>query len=159
MTSQLDLEYMELSMEEAKAAARSNEVPVGALLVRHGVILAKARNATINSKSALAHAELLALEAALAGTGDRYLAGATLYTTLEPCSMCAGALLLARVSRVVIAAVDPKSGAFGSLYNLAVDPRLNHSVEVCYGVLADEASGLLRSFFESRRNSGSLPLE
>ena len=116
-----------------------------------GEVVARAHNQTVASHSALAHAEMLALQQAVLKVGDRYLSTAEVYVTLEPCLMCAGALLLARVRRLVFAARDPKAGACGSLYNLCVDPRLNHEIEVVPDVLATEAGTLLQSFFQRRR--------
>lgn len=151
-----DDDFMELALAEARLAFASDEVPVGAVIVNAGEVIARAHNATMAQRSALAHAEMLALRDAIVATGDRYLSDATIYASLEPCAMCAGALVLARVQRLVYAASDPKAGACGSLYNLCVDPRLNHEIEVrAGGPYEEEAGALLRSFFRKRR-SGSL---
>lgn len=142
---------MRLCIALATAADQLDEVPVGAIVVVDGEVVARAHNQTVASHSALAHAEMLALQQAVLKVGDRYLSTAEVYVTLEPCLMCAGALLLARVRRLVFAARDPKAGACGSLYNLCVDPRLNHEIEVVPDVLATEAGTLLQSFFQRRR--------
>lgn len=147
-----DAHFMELALAEARRAFAREEVPVGAVIVRDGEVIARAHNATIANRSAVAHAEMLALGDAVRLTGDRYLPDATVYVTLEPCAMCAGALVLARVRRLVFAASDPKAGACGSLYNLCADPRLNHEIEVfAGGPLEEDAAALLRSFFRERR--------
>ncbi|MHB1733851.1 nucleoside deaminase [Ferrimicrobium sp.] len=146
-----DDDRMQLCLALATEADQLDEVPVGAIVVIDGEVVAKAHNQTVACRSALAHAELLALQQALLQVGDRYLSTAEVYVTLEPCAMCTGALLLARVRRLVFAARDPKAGACGSLYNLCVDPRLNHEIEVTPDVLAEEAGVLLQSFFQRRR--------
>ena len=142
---------MAAAMAEARAAGEAGDVPVGAVVVVDGEIVARAGNAKEASGDPTAHAEILALRAAAAAGGAWRLPGATVYATLEPCPMCAGALVAARVARVVFATPDPKAGACGSLYNLCVDPRLNHELEVTPGVAAAEAAELLRSWFAGRR--------
>lgn len=137
----------------AESAEASGEVPVGAVLVLEDRIIAGAANAPIGNNDPTAHAEVLALRAAGDRIGNYRLPGSTLYVTLEPCPMCAAALVHARVSRLVYAAADPKSGAAGTVMDLARDPRLNHQLTVDGGVLADEASAQLRSFFRARRAS------
>lgn len=150
---EVDSRFMELALAEARLASEEGEVPVGALVVRAGQVIARAHNATVQQRNALAHAELLAITQAMQATGDRYLTASTVYVTLEPCAMCAGALVLARIQRLVFATFDPKAGACGSLYNLCVDPRLNHEIEVSSGgPLAEQAASLLRSFFQARRS-------
>lgn len=142
---------MARALELARAAARVGEVPVGAVLVRGGRLIREAHNRTVADADPTAHAEVVALRAAAAGQGDFRLEEHTLYVTLEPCAMCCGAIVLARVPRVVYAAPDPKAGMAGSLGNLLQDPRLNHRCAVTPGVLADEAGALLRGFFRERR--------
>jgi tRNA(adenine34) deaminase len=145
---------MQAALRLARAASVREEVPVGAVIIAEGEILAEAHNETVQRGDPTAHAELLALRDAAEVVGSWRLEGTTLVVTLEPCPMCAGALVAARVDQVVFGAADPKAGACGSLYNLAVDPRLNHEVEVVSGVRADEAAMLLTGFFEERRGAG-----
>ena len=142
---------MARALEQARLGAIRGEVPVGALIVREGQLLAEAHNRTVLDSDPTAHAEVVAVRRAAARQGAWRLDGATLYVTLEPCAQCAGALVLARVDRVVYAASDPKAGMAGSLGNLLQDARLNHRVELTTGVLADASSQLLRDFFRSRR--------
>ncbi|HSM35161.1 MAG TPA: tRNA adenosine(34) deaminase TadA [Longimicrobiales bacterium] len=142
---------MRRALELARAAGAREEVPVGALVVRDGQVLAEASNRMRTDADPTAHAEILALRAAGAALGDWRLEGAALYATLEPCAMCAGAAVLARVERIVYAAADPKAGMVGSLACIPADPRLNHRADVTAGVLAGEAGELLRSFFRDRR--------
>ena len=146
-----DERYMLEAVKEAARAAEEGEVPVGAVIVKDGQIIARAHNRIEASRRSSAHAEMLALEAAEEMLGAKWLTGATMYVTLEPCSMCAGAMVLARIARLVIGTDDPKTGACGSLYNIASDERLNHSIEITRGVLAEECSALLKEFFRSRR--------
>ncbi len=146
-----DLRFMRCALEEARKAAERGEVPVGAVVVRGEEILAAAYNERETTKDPTAHAELLALRRAAARTGSWRLTGCTLYTTLEPCPMCAGALHAARISRLVYAAPDPKAGAAGTLYDLPADPRLNHTYPYTSGTLQNEAIALLRDFFKQRR--------
>lgn len=145
-----DEEYMRLALDEAERAAALDEVPVGAVVVRRGAIVAKAHNTRETGKCALDHAELLAIRDACRAAGGWRLNDTTLYVTLEPCPMCAGAILNARIDRVVIGARDPRAGAFGSLFNLN-DLPLNHKSEIVEGVLADESAALLSSFFKRKR--------
>jgi tRNA(adenine34) deaminase len=142
---------MEVALDEAAAATAHDDVPVGAVVLRDGEIVARRHNEREKAGDPTAHAEILALRDAAEAHGSWRLDGVTLVVTLEPCVMCAGALLAARVSRVVFGAPDPKAGACGSLYNVAVDPRLNHQVDVVRGVRADEAARLLTDFFALRR--------
>ena len=144
---------MAVALEEAERSGAAGEVPIGAVVVVGGRIVAQAGNRRERDRDPTAHAEVLALRAAAADLGTWRLAGATLVVTLEPCPMCAGALLAARVDRVVFGAVNTDSGACGTLYNLCVDPRLNHEVEVVPGVRAAAAAALLDRFFADRRPS------
>ena len=148
-----DEELMQLALEEARAAEALGEVPVGAVVVVDGEVVARAHNRRQADADPSAHAELLALRAACAAARSWRLPEAEVFVTLEPCPMCAGALLAARVARVVFGAADPKAGALGSLYNLGVDPRLPHELEVRGGVRAEECGELLRSFFSLRRDA------
>lgn len=142
---------MARALELARSAAARDEVPVGAVLVRQETLLAEASNRTRVDSDPSAHAEIVAIRAAAAQQGDWRLLDTTLYVTLEPCAMCAGAIVLARIPRVVFAAHDPKAGMAGSLSNLLQDDRLNHRCEVVSGVLAAPASRMLKSFFVARR--------
>ncbi|MGH9149206.1 MAG: tRNA adenosine(34) deaminase TadA [Acidimicrobiales bacterium] len=148
-----DAETMALALAEAERAPAHGDVPVGAVVLRDGAVVAQRHNERERSGDPTAHAEMLALRdaAQAAGGGGWRLDGATLVVTLEPCPMCAGALIAARVARVVFGAADPKAGACGSLYNLCADPRLNHEVVVTAGILAERSAGLLSGFFERRR--------
>ncbi|MGI8752591.1 MAG: nucleoside deaminase [Acidimicrobiales bacterium] len=147
---------MAAALIAARAAGDAGDVPVGAVVVVDGRVVAVAGNAREATLDPTAHAEILALRRAAAAIGSWRLGEATVYATLEPCPMCAGALVAARVARVVFAAPDPKAGACGSLYNLCVDPRLNHEIEVTAGVRGAEASELLRSWFATCR-AGTVP--
>ena len=140
------------ALKLAQQAAEKGEVPVGALLVRGDVLIAEAFNLREAHGSPIAHAEMLVLQAASEKIGNWRFVDTTLYVTLEPCPMCAGAIVLARIPRVVYATTDPKSGAAGTLYNILQDERLNHRVELVSGVLAEESGALLKSFFRQRRN-------
>ena len=142
---------MRAALAEAERAAENDDVPIGAVVARAGEVLAAAGNGRELRRDPTAHAEVLALRAAAEALGGWRLPDTTLYVTLEPCAMCAGAIVLARVPRVVYAAPDPKAGAAGSVLNVLAEPRLNHRPEVESGVLADEAAALLRTFFSTRR--------
>jgi len=142
---------MREALDEARRGFADGEVPVGAVVVVGGAIVGRARNAPVALTDPTAHAEVLALRAAGLETGNYRLKGATLYATVEPCAMCCGAALHARVTRVVYGAADPKAGAVTSLYRLLDDSRLNHRATATGGILADECAALLRRFFESRR--------
>ena len=146
-----DLEAMDLALGEARSAGEEGDVPVGAVVVAGGKVVAAAGNRREATGDPTAHAEVIALRAAAVALGTWRLSDATLYVTLEPCPMCAGALVAARVARLVFACADPKAGACGSLYNLCVDPRLNHELEVVAGVRREEASQLLSGWFAERR--------
>jgi tRNA(adenine34) deaminase len=143
--------WMARALELARAARIRGEVPVGAVLVRDGRLLTEGHNRTVSDSDPTAHAEVVALRAAARIQGDFRLVDATLYVTLEPCAMCAGAIVLARVPRVVYAAGDPKAGMAGTLGNLLQDERLNHRCEVRSGVSAEASADLLRAFFRERR--------
>ena len=147
---------MREALEEARHGAAAGEVPVGAVLVMDGAIVARAHNAPIGSSDPTAHAEVLALREAARKAGNYRLPGATLYATLEPCAMCCGAALQARVARVVYGARDPKGGAVESVARLADSPRVNHRMQTLGGVLADECGAVLSAFFESRRSRGGV---
>jgi tRNA(adenine34) deaminase len=142
---------MRLALERAEAARAHGDVPVGAVVVRDGRVMATAGNEREQRGDPTAHAEILALRAAANAAGDWHLDGATVYVTLEPCVMCAGALVAARVERLVYGPQDPRAGAALSLYNVVCDPRLNHQIEITSEVLAGECARLLRDFFEGRR--------
>ncbi len=146
-----DVAFMQLALEQARLAGAAGEVPVGAVMVRDGVVVTGAGNRTIRDQDATAHAESLVIREASRLAGSWRLDGHTLYVTLEPCAMCAGALVLSRVDRVVFAAWDPKAGMAGSIADLLRHPRLNHRPEVQGGVLEAEGGALLRGFFAARR--------
>ena len=148
-----DERFMLEAIKEAAKAASEGEVPVGAVIVKDGVIVARTHNLIESSRRSSAHAEMLAIEAAEEKLGAKWLTGATMYVTLEPCSMCAGALVLSRISRLVIGTDDPKTGACGSLYDIAGDARLNHRIETERGVLGGICSEQLREFFRNRRKT------
>jgi tRNA(adenine34) deaminase len=143
--------WMDEAIAEAELAAAHDDVPIGAIVVRDEEVLARAHNRREVDRDPTAHAELLALRAASQTLDTWRLEGCTLYVTLEPCTMCAGALVLARLDRVVFGADDPKAGAVGALYDIPRDPRLNHRVEVVRGIEAERCGDLLRSFFATRR--------
>jgi len=143
---------MDLALDEARRAEGAGEAPIGAVIVSaDGNILARGFNQPISSHDPTAHAEIIALREACGNLKNYRLTGATIYCTLEPCVMCAGALVHARVARLVYGAADPKAGAAGSIYNVATDPRLNHQIEVMCGVREPECRLLLQTFFERRR--------
>jgi tRNA(adenine34) deaminase len=152
-----DVRWMRVALEHARAAHARGEVPVGAVLVCDGAVVSEGANANIREGDATVHAEMVALRGAHARTGERILAGTTLYVTLEPCAMCAGAIVLARVDRVVFGAWDEKAGMAGSVEDLLRHPKLNHRPEVKGGVLAEECSTVLSSFFKDRRTSREMP--
>ena len=144
---------MRAALDDARSAAASGDVPVGAVVVQYDAVIARAANRTVRDQDPTAHAELLAIRAASAALGSWRLEGCTLYVTLEPCAMCAGAIVLGRVPRVVIGAWDPKAGMGGSVGDLLRHPRLNHRPEVAGGVLEEECGALLRDFFAARRRA------
>ncbi len=147
----LDEQFMRNAMAIALDGTRQNEVPIGTVIVRNGLIVAGANNRTVRDQDATAHAELIAIRDASAELDRWRLDDCTLYVTLEPCAMCAGAIVLSRISRVVFGAWDPKAGMAGSVGDLLRNPRLNHTPEVQGGLLADACGELLKNFFESRR--------
>lgn len=146
-----DYDFMKEALKEADEAYRRGEVPVGAVLVREGNILARAHNCPIAKNDPSAHAEMLVLRQAAEIIGNYRLAGTELYVTLEPCIMCAGAIVHARVERVIFGARDPKCGAVVSLYNILDDKRLNHQVKITEGILQDECGGIISRFFREKR--------
>ena len=146
-----DFEYMHLAIAQAQAAALRGEVPVGALVVLEDRILAAAGNRTITDCDPTAHAEIVALREAARKAGNHRLLGASIYVTVEPCAMCAGALVQARIARLVYGADEPKGGAIRTCMQVLDAPSLNHRVEIVSGVLADESVQLLQSFFSARR--------
>ncbi|HJB55829.1 MAG TPA: tRNA adenosine(34) deaminase TadA [Candidatus Olsenella avistercoris] len=146
-----DEAYMRLALEEAAAAGVEGEVPIGAVVVCDGEVVARAHNRRETDADPSAHAEFSAMVAAARELGRWRLTGCTVYVTLEPCLMCAGLMVNARVDRCVYGAADPKGGALGTLFDVSHDPRLNHAFEVTPGVLADESAELLRGFFRERR--------
>jgi tRNA(adenine34) deaminase len=151
----LDATMMGEALSLAKRAADHGEVPVGAVVVKDGAVIGRGHNAPISGKDPTAHAEIRALRDASAALGNYRLSGCTLYVTLEPCAMCAGAIMHARIARLVYAAADPKTGACGSVVDLFAERRLNHHAEVTAGVLAIEAGRLLSDFFATRRGAGN----
>ncbi|MCZ4493064.1 MAG: tRNA(adenine34) deaminase [Baekduia sp.] len=146
-----DERWMRVALQEARAAVGHDDVPIGAVVVHDGAIIGRGRNERELREDPTAHAEVLALREAAAALGSWRVLQSTLYVTLEPCTMCAGAIVLARVPRVVYATTDPKAGAAGSVLDVLAEPRLNHRPEVVGGVLAADAAELLRSFFRARR--------
>ena len=151
ITPQTDEDYIRLALKEARKGAERDEVPVGALIVYEGSIIARAHNQKEMLRDATAHAEMIAITQAAEARDNWCLSGCTLYCTLEPCVMCAGAMVLARLDRLVFGALDPKAGAAGSVMNVLNHPKLNHRVEITGGVLAGECGGMLRGFFEGKR--------
>lgn len=149
--SPADLAGIQAALRLARAAAVREEVPVGAVIMRDGELLAEAHNETIERRDPTAHAELLAVQRALLAAGADRLSEATLYVTLEPCAQCAGAIILAKVDRVVYGAPDARCGMAGSVYDLLRQPRLNHRPEVVGGLMAEDCGELLRRFFSARR--------
>lgn len=149
-----DEQWMRLALDEAERAAAHDDVPVGAVAVRQGVVIGVGRNRREADQDPSAHAEILAIRQAAAAIGHWRLEEVTLYCTLEPCCMCAGAMVLARLPRLIYATSDPKAGAAGSIYDIVRDPRLNHRVEVTQGLMAEEAAEQLRAFFRRLRAEG-----
>ncbi len=144
-------QWMQFALDEARLAAQRGDVPVGAVLVAGGEVIAADHNRRQELSDPTAHAEILVISQAARQRGDWRLHGSTLYVTLEPCAMCAGAAVLARLDAVVYGAADPKAGAAWSLYNIPQDARLNHRCELAAGILADECGDILTTFFSSRR--------
>jgi tRNA(adenine34) deaminase len=153
MTAADDERFMRLALAESKGAAESKDVPVGCVIVRDGRVIGRGYNQRELLQDPTAHAEIIAITAAAADVESWRLERCTMYVTLEPCTMCAGAIVLARLPRIVFGATDPKAGACGSLFNLVQEPRLNHRVEITSGVLAEECAEPLRAFFRELRST------
>ncbi len=147
----IDIQFMREALAEARAAADAGEVPIGAVLVHDGKILARSGNRTIRDNDPTAHAEIVVLREAARLLGNYRLADTTLYVTIEPCSMCAGAVIQARIPRLVYGADDPKGGAVHSCFEILTHERLNHQVEITSGVLAGDCANVIQSFFAERR--------
>jgi tRNA(adenine34) deaminase len=147
-----DEQYMDLALTEARKAEATGEVPVGAVVVAGEAVVGAAFNQPISTSDPTAHAEIVALREAARHLKNYRLPGATMYCTVEPCMMCAGAMIHARIARLVFGTPDPKAGSAGSIYNVLTDPRLNHRVEVVSGIREDECAALLRDFFARRRD-------
>ncbi|MHC4757603.1 MAG: tRNA adenosine(34) deaminase TadA [Planctomycetota bacterium] len=148
---QTDERFMRVAIEAAKIARENDDVPIGAVIIHNGQIVAKAYNQREQLQDPTAHAEIIALTQAAAALGNWHLHDCTMYVTLEPCCMCAGALVLSRMDKLVYGCEDPKAGACGSLYNIVQDQRLNHRLEISSGVLRDLCSSLLQDFFQKKR--------
>jgi len=153
MRPQDDVAWMEQALEQARLAAGAGEVPVGALVIRDGEIVGRGHNRNLLDQDPTAHAEIVALRQAAKRLGNHRLGGCIVYATIEPCSMCAGALVHARISRLVYGASDPKAGASGSVLQVINYPGLNHKMEVTAGVLAQQCSEILQDFFRSKREA------
>lgn len=151
MSMESDEHYMDLALAEARKAEQAGEVPVGAVIVSEGEVIGRAFNQPISQNDPTAHAEIIALREASRRARNYRLSNSTLYCTVEPCMMCAGAMIHARLTRLVFGAPDPKAGAALSIYNVLTDPRLNHRVIVVSGIREDECAEILRQFFASRR--------
>ena len=149
--AELDQQYMRMAIEQAQLAAQSGEVPVGAVLVKDGQVISKAFNKPISNHDPSAHAEMLALRQATLAEENYRIPGSTLYVTLEPCAMCSGAMLHARIDRVVYGAPDPKTGAAGSVLDIFASKQINHQTSVEGGIMSEECGQLLRDFFKGRR--------
>jgi len=156
---ELDAErrWMGEAIRQAELAGDAGEVPVGAVVVKDGRVLARGHNQVEQLRDATAHAEMIAITAAAGALENWRLEGAEVYVTLEPCAMCAGAMTLSRVARIVYGAADPVAGACGTVFDIVSDPRLNHRIPVVKGVLADRCGALLKSFFRSRRDAAKSP--
>jgi tRNA(adenine34) deaminase len=148
-----DSEAMQAALAEARVAGEAGEVPIGAVVVHEGAILARGQNSVLRANDPTAHAEIVCLREAARILGNYRLNGCSLFVTLEPCAMCAGAMIHARLDRLVFAAADPKAGACGSALSVLNHPQLNHKMPMEQGILADESAELLRSFFRERRSS------
>jgi tRNA(adenine34) deaminase len=146
-----DEQFMRAALDEARIAASVNEVPVGAVVVRNGSVIGRGRNRSVQDSDPTAHAEIVAIRAAAASERNYRLNGTSIFVTMEPCAMCVGAMLHARVSRIIFGAYDPKGGAAGSVIDLSDNRQLNHQIEVNGGLLEQQCSGLLKEFFASRR--------
>lgn len=154
--NQTDTDFMQQALELARIAADAGEVPVGAIVVKDGVIIGRGSNAPISTSDPTAHAEIRAMRDAAAHLGNYRLVDCTLYVTLEPCAMCTGAIQHARIARLVYGASDPKTGACGSVVNLMAEPKLNHHTEITKGVLAQECGAMLSAFFSARRKKSTV---
>ncbi len=150
-----DSNCLHVAIAEARSAERDGEVPVGAVVVHEGEVIARGNNRVVRDSDPSAHAEIVAMRAAGQALGNYRLEGCTLYTTLEPCAMCAGAILHGRIARLVYAASDPKAGACGSVLEVMNHPQLNHRVEVVSGLLAEECGAMLTEFFRAKRQATS----
>jgi tRNA(adenine34) deaminase len=155
LVAERDVKFMQRALELARRAEQDGEVPVGALVVLDNEIIGEGWNRPIGAADPTAHAEIAAVRAAAARLGNYRLTGATLYVTLEPCPMCAGAIVQSRIARVVFGATDPLAGAAGTVFNLLQSPSLNHRTEIQSGVLAEECSRMLKGFFQSKRGATS----
>lgn len=151
MQAELDRQFMQQAIEQAKLAAAAGEVPVGAVLVQGAQVISTGFNQPISNRDPSAHAEMMAIRSAAQALSNYRLPGSTLYVTLEPCAMCAGAMLHARIDRVVFGAIDPKTGAAGSVLDVFSEKRINHQIQVEGGVMGQECGQLLRDFFKERR--------
>ena len=147
--------YMQEALDQAQEAAEAGEVPVGAVIVRDGQIIAKAHNMTEQMKDPTAHAEILAIRQAAKALGGWRLTGCQMFVTTEPCSMCAGAIVWARIEKLYIGTMDPKAGACGSVFNIPQEKKLNHNVEIEKGLMEEECSQLMKTFFKKIRNGKS----
>ena len=154
----MDERFMREALFEAKLAGEAGEVPVGAVIVKDGAVVGRGRNSVEASEDPTGHAEMMAIRDACRNLGALRLTGCDMYVTLEPCAMCAGAIVLARIERLYIGAVDPKSGACVSLNNITTDERLNHRVELETGILGEECSRILKDFFKELRNKARIEL-
>jgi len=143
--------FMQLALKEAQKAFEDDEVPVGAIIVHKNKLIAKAHNQVERLKDPTAHAEMIAITQAASSLGAKWLNECTLYVTIEPCAMCAGALVLSRIKNIIYGAKDPKTGACGSVFNIANSKKLNHRIKVKAGILKDECSVLLKEFFKNKR--------
>lgn len=153
--NQVDIAFMQQALQLARQAGEAGEVPVGAVVVKDGLVIGQGSNTPIGNSDPTAHAEIMAMRHAAKHLGNYRLVDCTLYVTLEPCAMCSGAIQHARIARLVYGASDPKIGACGSVINLMDEPRLNHHTEVTQGILADECGALLSSFFSARRKKNT----
>lgn len=154
ITKSMD-KFMEEALREAKKAAAMGEIPVGAVIVKDGEIIARGHNRTETDKDPTAHAEMIAIRGAAKALGGWRLPGCAMYVTLEPCSMCAGAIVWSRIERLIVGTKDPKAGACGSVFNIVEDPRLNHRVAVETGCMQEECADLLKRFFRELRRRGN----
>ena len=157
--SNLDVDFMRAALELAGQAEKAGEVPVGAVVVKNGAIIGRGYNRPISAADPTAHAEVMALRDAAKSLGNYRLTDCSLYVTLEPCAMCVGAMFHARIARLIYGAPDPKTGACGSVIDLAAELRLNHHMQLTRGILAEEGGRKLKQFFAGRRKTGTINLE